>query len=127
MDRSVGLAQGVYYVITGAWPLVSMGTFERLTGRKSDRWLVKTVGLLMVVIGAVLARPAPGTQRDHSVSVTPADDRRVLGAGSAASLAAIDVYYTMARRISPIYLLDAVLEVGFLTAWLRRARPAGRR
>ena len=44
--------QGLYYVVTGVWPLVSTcGTFEAVTGNKVDDWLVKTVGVLIIVIG----------------------------------------------------------------------------
>jgi hypothetical protein len=44
---------------------------------------------------------------------------RVLGITSAASFAAIDVIYTLRRRISPVYLVDALLELAFLGRWLR--------
>jgi hypothetical protein len=29
-------AQGLYYLATGVWPLVSIETFQRVTGRKTD-------------------------------------------------------------------------------------------
>jgi hypothetical protein len=48
------LVQGGYYVATGIWPLLSMRSFERITGPKIDKWLVKTVGLLVTAIGATI-------------------------------------------------------------------------
>ncbi len=49
------------------------------------------------------------------------------GAGSAAALAAIDLWYAGARRrIARVYLLDAAVELGIVGAWavaLRRTRP----
>jgi len=42
----------VYFLLTGIWPLLSMRTFEAVTGPKVDRWLVKTVGVLVAVIGS---------------------------------------------------------------------------
>ena len=48
------VVQGVYFLLTGVWPLLSIRTFEAVTGPKVDRWLVKTVGLLVAVIGASL-------------------------------------------------------------------------
>jgi hypothetical protein len=75
------LAQGAYYLLTGVWPLVSIGSFQRVTGPKTDLWLVKTVGLLISVIGGVLG--LAGWQRRDSL------DSRLLGAGSAAGLASI--------------------------------------
>ncbi|WP_437802577.1 hypothetical protein [Sorangium sp. So ce693] len=47
-------AQGLFYVIAGIWPLVNLRTFEAVTGPKSDRWLAKTTGLLIAVIGTTL-------------------------------------------------------------------------
>ncbi|MBV8580277.1 MAG: hypothetical protein JOZ86_06540, partial [Candidatus Eremiobacteraeota bacterium] len=35
-----------YYLATGLWPLLDMRSFELVTGRKTDRWLVKMVGAL---------------------------------------------------------------------------------
>jgi hypothetical protein len=48
--------QGVYYALTGLWPLVSIRTFKAVTGEKtdnlptgfdSDHWLVMTVSVLI--------------------------------------------------------------------------------
>ena len=50
-SRFVALAHACYYLITGVWPLLSIGTFEKVTGPKTDRWLVKTVGILVGVGG----------------------------------------------------------------------------
>jgi len=110
--RRVPLLQGVYFLLTGVWPLVSMRTFEMVTGPKVDRWLVKTVGVLIAVIGSSLVldrrRPSPGTT--------------ALGLGSALALGGVDVVYAARGRISPVYLLDAVAEAVLVAMWL-----AGRR
>lgn len=107
--RNVALGQALYYVVTGVWPLVSIGTFQKVTGPKTDLWLVKTVGVLIAVIGGVLG--AAGLRR----RVTP--EIPLLAVGSAAGLTAIDVVYVAKRRIAPIYLLDAVGEVVLIAAW----------
>ena len=41
----------------------------------------------------------------------------VVAAGSAAALAAIDTVYVAKRRISPVYLLDAVAEIALVAGW----------
>ena len=114
----VAHAQGVYYTATGLWPLVSMKTFERVTGPKHDDWLVKTVGLLITAVGVTLVH-AGRRPRIHQ-------EIRVLAALSAAALAAVDVVYVARRRISPVYLLDAIPELALL-AWWHRHTPPGRR
>ena len=103
--------QATYYIASGLLPLVSMRAFEAITGPKVDRWLVKTVGLLVTVIGGALGLASRRRQ------VAP--EILVVAAGSAGALAAIDVVYVARRRISPVYLLDAIVEIGLLAGWLR--------
>jgi hypothetical protein len=43
----------------------------------------------------------------------------LVAAGGAAALAAIDTVYVAKRRISPVYLLDAVAEIGLVAGWVR--------
>lgn len=120
--RSLLLAQGGYYLVTGVWPLVSESTFQRVTGPKIDFWLVKTAGLLISVLGGILLMAAGRKQLSPEVALA--------GAGTAASLGGVDVVYSARRRISPVYLLDAVLQAAFLVAWggiawaLTRGRPS---
>jgi hypothetical protein len=109
-DRMAQL-QGGFFLAGGIWPLLHMRSFEAVTGPKVDRWLVKTVGLLLSVIGLMLIGAA------RRGRVTP--ELAAVGAGSAASLAAIDVVYVARRRISPIYLLDAAAQLAIIAGWLR--------
>jgi hypothetical protein len=105
------IAQGLYYVITGVWPLLSMRSFEAVTGPKVDTWLVKTVGLLLTVIGLVEA--SAGVRR------TLAPEVSLLGVGSAAALATVDIVYVRIGRISKVFLLDALAELLLIAAWTR--------
>ena len=114
-DRRHGplLAQSAYYVVTGVFPFLSRRGFEAVTGPKREWWLVQTVGAVVAVIGYAVAS---AVRHDRVTSETVA-----LAAGSAASLAAIDVVYVARRRIAPTYLIDAAVQVAFLRA-LRRSR-----
>lgn len=112
-------AQGLYFLATGVWPLLSMRTFEAVTGPKTDRWLVKTVGVLVWVIGASLLAAGRRPRPDPPTAL--------LAAGSAAGLGAIDVIYAARGRISRVYLLDAVLETLLVAAWLTTAWRARQR
>jgi hypothetical protein len=108
------LVQGIFYLVTGLWPLFSINTFQKVTGPKQDLWLVRTVGVLITVISVVLI--SGGKQRKVN------DEIPLLAVGSALGLTAIDVVYVSKRRISPIYLLDAIAELilatGVILAWL---------
>jgi hypothetical protein len=102
-------AQSAYYLATGIWPLISMSTFERVTGPKTDQWLVKTVGVLVTAIGGALAVAA--AQR----TVSP--ETRLLAVASAGGLMAIDVIYVAKGSIRPVYLLDAAAELALIGGW----------
>lgn len=103
--------QGTYYIATGLWPLVSMRSFETLTGPKVDKWLVQMVGLLAAAIGVTLLI---GARDDGRI------DRAVftLATISALSFTGIDITHALRRRISPIYLGDAVCELMLISGLL---------
>lgn len=107
----VAVAQGGYYLITGIWPLLHMRSFEAISGPKTDRWLVKTAGVLITAIGATLLI---ADRRERAA--TP--EATVLATGSAAGLMAIDVVYASKRRISSVYLLDAAAELALIGGWI---------
>jgi hypothetical protein len=110
-------AQGIYYFLTGAWPLLHIRSFLAVTGPKTDLWLVRTVGLLIAVAGAAML------QAGISDEVTLA--MLILAAGSAAALAAVDIIYVTLGTIAKIYLLDAALEIALLLVWAAALLHAG--
>ncbi|WP_439631429.1 hypothetical protein [Gemmata sp.] len=110
--------QGLYYLITGVWPLVSIETFQMVTGpktdhlvtgRESDHWLVNTVGVLVTANALVLLLAAWRNR--------PTPEVALLAAGSAAGLIAIDVIYVARGVIPPVYLADAAFEAVLIAAW----------
>lgn len=102
-------AQGAYFVAAGLWPLLNRRSFEAVTGRKHDYWLMRTVGMLIGVIGASLLR-AFGTDK-----VSP--EAKWLAMGSALGLGALSGGYALKGRISKLYLLDAAIELCWVGAW----------
>jgi energy-converting hydrogenase Eha subunit E len=100
--------QAGYYVLTGVWPLIHLPSFEAVTGPKTDDWLVHMVGLLAAAIGVPLGMAA---MRDRS----RVREVVVLAVTSALAFAAIDLWYGITGRISPIYLADAVVQLGLIT------------
>jgi hydrogenase/urease accessory protein HupE len=109
VKKLVTIGQGGYYVLTGLWPLISMATFEAVSGPKVEDWLVRTVGVLVTVIGLVLLAAAMKNQIGAPV--------RVLAIGSAAGLAFIDFYYAMRGVIWPVYILDGIVEILLIGVW----------
>ena len=107
--RAVSIVQAVFYILTGLWSIFGLKSFQRVTGPKVDRWLVKTVGVLVIAIGGVLGMAA--------VRRTEEPEIPVLVISSAAGLTAIDIVYVAKGRISPVYLLDAVAELGLIAWW----------
>jgi len=117
--RFLATSQGLYYLVAGVWPVLHIDSFQSVTGAKTDLWLVRTVGLLIAVIGAAIfaARRRPVLLAETFL----------LAAGSAAVLGAVDVVYALRGGISRIYLLDAVPEAALVASWSvvwrRRAMP----
>jgi len=120
MERMLAVGQGLYYTATGLWPIVHLRSFEKVTGPKPEGWLVKTVGALITMIGGVVLWS--GLKRCR-VST----EVRMLAAGSAAALGAVDVLYPLKGRISPVYLADALPEAALVAAWAWSARRRRRR
>jgi hypothetical protein len=112
------LVQGIYYLFTGAWPLISLDTFLSVTGPKTDLWLVRTVGALITLIAVVLLLAASRQDRWTEIGV--------LAIGSALVLLAVDVIHVTLQVIPPIYLMDAVVQLVLISWWLvlltRRSR-----
>lgn len=99
--RFVMLIQGVYYTVTGIWPLIDVHSFEVVTGKKKDKFTLRTTAILITVIGVILTwgsrlkKPAPGFT--------------ALGASSAAALASMEILHS--NQIRPVYLAESVLEI----------------
>lgn len=108
--RRLLLAQGGYYLATGLWPLFASHSFQKISGPKIDFWLARAIGLVLGVSGGALLFAA---RRER---LTP--ETALLGSGVAASLGGVDLVYSLRGRISPVYLLDALLQALFLGKWV---------
>jgi hypothetical protein len=112
--RRVAMANGLYFVLTGAWPLFHLCSFMAVTGYKTDQWLVKMVGLLAVSVGCGILHAVRRDNFDASLLLT------LLLCNL--SFLAIDVFYVMAGTISPVYLGDAAIECTFIFCNVRQFR-----
>jgi hypothetical protein len=111
--RLVIQTQATYILITAVWPLVHIESFMEVTGYKTDIWLVKTVGALLIPVAACLyVYLFIDTDRLPAI---------VLGSLTAVAFMAIDLYYALTDVISDIYLADAAAELVFLVLWIVHA------
>lgn len=116
-DGSTAIVQvvhGTFYLASGLWPLVHYQSFERVTGRRADRRLVKTVGAVITAVGASLLLAGFRRARQHARS--PLE----LGASLATGLA--DLLYGGRGRISPMRFTEAAAQAALVAASLLRAR-----
>lgn len=107
----------VWVVLVGLWPLLAYRLFEKVTGPKTDSWLVRTVAGLGLTIGStLLAQTAAGRAR--------APETALLGLGALTSLGVADVYYSTTGRISKVYLLDTLEHLAIAALWVRDLRES---
>jgi hypothetical protein len=102
--------QSYFYLLCGIWPLVHIHSFMYISGPKVDIWLVKTVGVLISIIGLTILSAAQNKRLDSEIFI--------LAFFTAASLAVIDVVYVFKGVISSVYLIDAAIEIILAGAWL---------
>ena len=102
--------QGVYSLLTALWGLIDIDSFMRVTGPKTDIWLVKTVSVLLVAISIVLL-----TQIFRNSDPLPVI---LLALLTAIGLAYIDFYYSGNEVISQVYTIDGIAQVMFAIIWL---------
>ena len=117
-ERVMALGQGLFYLASGLWPVVHLKSFEKVTGPKTDDWLVKTVGSLIAITGAALTHSA--LSRDPTKELP--EDLKWIAAGEALVLGGISLLYSTRGRISRVYLLDTFVEAALAGGWLA-ARP----
>ena len=91
--------QCIYTFITAVWSLVDIESFMLVTGYKTDIWLVKTVGAILVSISVCMAT--------HLFIKT--DHLPVMILGILSSIGDI---------ISNVYLADGLAQILFLIGWL---------
>jgi hypothetical protein len=103
--RTIIFLQGYYYIFTGLWPVFNMSSFEKITGKKTDKWLVKQVGLLAAAIGI-------------SLLFAQYPDKRIVAVPAAIAFMLIDFYYALVKRIPKIYMADGSIQIIFIVSWI---------
>jgi hypothetical protein len=102
--------QTIYYFLTAAWGLIDTESFMRVTGPKTDVWLVKTVSVILLAITFSFI-----SYLFIKTNYWPAI---ILASSCCLFLACIDFYYAGRKVISNIYLLDGIIEIALLIGWV---------
>jgi len=107
----LAIAHGACFAALGAWPLVHLRSFEKVTGPKLEGWLTKGVGACWLNVGLHLMQAGLRGGRARR-------DVRGLGVRMALTFAAFDFYYAgLRRRISPVYLANGFVQLCFAALW----------
>jgi hypothetical protein len=104
------LAQGIYYLLRGLWPLFRLGSLHNSSATDTDVWLAQSGGVLTLVIGATLCLAAYRRQGSPEILL--------LAFGSALGLTLLELIFVCQERISKVYLLDAIIQVGLVAFWV---------
>lgn len=122
MDQTSGLRvaklQGVFNIVGGIWPIVSLRSFEWVYGPKEEDWLQKTSGGLLLASGIALLL-TEGSEASLRMA-------RRIGVGVALTYLTIDLIYIPKGRIRKTYIQDAICETGWLFAWFKTRHPSSR-
>jgi hypothetical protein len=108
--RTILWIQGMYYFITAIWPLLHIESFMEVTGYKTDVWLVKTVGALLIPVSLCMLI--------HNFIKTDHRPVALLCVLSAIAFMTIDFYYAITDVIRDVYMLDGVIQIAFLLLWI---------
>lgn len=127
--KALAVGQGIFYIFSGLWPIVHYRSFEKVTGPKTDDWLVKTTGGLIAMAGLSILRAGlrSDLNQDLNESSNAPHEAAIVGAGHALILGTSAGYYSLIGRISKVYLFDAVTEYALVGAWLVTALKPGSR
>jgi hypothetical protein len=102
--------EGIFYLLMGLWPLLHMLSFQKVTGPKTDLWLMITVGGFLCVYGLAFLLESRRPVISNSVMC--------LAVGIPLVLLWVDVYYVYGGVISAVYMIDALLENIIVFSWL---------
>ena len=105
----LAFAHALYFLLGGVWAVTGKRTFEAVTGPKVDYWLVRTVGGLLTVTGAVIVSASARRRLTSEI--------RWLACGMSGVLATVSLVYTIKGRIRSIYLLDTVANLILIAGW----------
>lgn len=104
----IPLLHGIYLMITALWALLFLNSFVKITGIKTDIWLVKTIAILLLPYSLLFMWKSTHTPKLPVVNVVAV----MLCMG----LTTINAYYYAEGVLGTFYMIDAWIEI-FLSVW----------
>jgi hypothetical protein len=101
---------GLFYLVMGLWPILSLESFLNITGDKVERWLVITVSVILLAMSI-------GFLVESKIRV-PAFSIKLIALLTSIALTIVDIRYVYAGTISTVYLMDAFIELLLAFAWI---------
>ncbi|MCL5958916.1 MAG: hypothetical protein M1358_06275 [Chloroflexi bacterium] len=96
--------QGIYYLVTGLWPVLHRASFVALVGPKPDVFQLQSTAGLIAVIGGIITAAARARE--------PGWLPLMLGLGSASALGSVEIAHL--RRIRCIFVLELLVELSII-------------
>lgn len=101
-------AQGLYYILTGLWPLAHFSSFSRAVALPVNPYQAQVLGAILVVVGAHFMEAG---RRD-----APGSSATLLGIAVAGAIAVVDmVWLPRLGSVSALWI-DLVVEVAIAVA-----------
>ncbi len=108
LRRWVLLAQGVYYVLTGLWPLLDFHSFARFVALDVIPFQAQAFAAVIIVIGASLIEAA---RREP-----PGPYPTMLGAAVAGAIAIVSLFWLPRMGVASGLWIDFAVEVAIVAA-----------
>lgn len=106
--RWVLAGQGVYYVVTGLWPLLHFSSFARVVAFQVNAFQAQAFAALMLVVGGCLLEAA---RREP-----PGPFPTLLGIGVAGAIAVVSLVWLPRLAVASGLWLDLAVEVAIAIA-----------
>ena len=101
-------AQGLYYILTGLWPLAHFSSFSRAVALPVNPYQAQVFGAILVVLGAHFIETG---RRD-----APGSSTTLLGIAIAGAIAVVDMVWLPRLGTVSALWIDLVVEVAIAAA-----------
>ena len=106
--RWVLAAQGIYYIVTGLWPLLHFSSFASVVAFRVNPFQAHVFAALIIVIGGSLLE---ATRREP-----PGPFPTMLGIGVASAIALVSLVWLPRLGVASLLWADLAVEVAFAIA-----------